>query len=310
MKKIIPLLLIACIFITGCENNTMENVQKKLERAKTYQADVSLNIEGTFDNEEIIYERKKRVLIDNINGTAKVDAKIELNGKKDKETYYINTNKDTAITYRKTNNHYELKEESKDLNSMYYITAFINQNSTIIQEEKEKNGKKYVIKLDKNRVISFLNSYYDVVFLNEDNIKVEKDVLLYLTVDKQGYTKNLEADFSQAIKYRNLNYEIKKFRLNIEYSKYNKSKSVIIPDEILKNSNNTKTTIRQYAIDYVKEVNDLKLGSTTYTNTLGYSITSAELTIVDDVVQSGNVIIENYNIKIVNGEIGYPEKIE
>ena len=51
------------------------------------------------------------------------------------------------------------------------------------------------------------------------------------------------------------------------------------------------------------------MGSTTYTNTLGYSIESAELTIVDNIVQSGNIAINNYNIKIINGEIGIPEKI-
>lgn len=310
MKKIITLLLIACIFITGCGKTSMKDVQQNLENAENYQANVDLRIKGTFNKEKIDYKRTKTIKIDNINGTAKVNANVLLNDETYKETYYIKTNKDTAITYKLVDGKYQQHQESKDQNSIYYITAFINQNSTIIQQEKNKLGTKYVIKLEKNRVISFLNSYYDVSFLNEDNIIVDKDVLIHLDVDKSGYAKKLEADFENAIRYKVSNYDIDDFKLIINYSTYNKNKNILIPDEILTNSLDAKlTTIRQYAIDYVKGVNDLKLGSTTYTNTLGYSIESAELTIVDNIVQSGNIDINNYNIKIVNCEIGIPEKI-
>ena len=310
MKKIITLLLIACIFITGCGKTSMKDVQQNLENAENYQANVELRIKGTFNKERIDYKRTKTIKIDNINGTAKVKANVLLNDETYKETYYIKTNKDTAITYKLVDGNYQQHQESKDQNSIYYITAFINQNSTIIQQEKNKLGTEYVIKLEKNRVISFLNSYYDVSFLNEDNIIVDEDVLIHLDVDKSGYAKKLEADFENAIRYNVSNYDIDDFKLIINYSKYNKNKNILIPDEILTNSLDAKlTTIRQYAIDYVKGVNDLKLGSTTYTNTLGYSIESAELTIVDNIVQSGNIAINNYNIKIINGEIGIPEKI-
>lgn len=310
MKKIITLLLIACIFITGCGKTSMKDVQQNLENAENYQANVDLRIKGTFNKEKIDYKRTKTIKIDNINGTAKVKANVLLNDETYKETYYIKTNKDTAITYKLVDGNYQQHQESKDQNSIYYITAFINQNSTIIQQEKNKLGTEYVIKLEKNRVISFLNSYYDVSFLNEDNIIVDEDVLIHLDVDKSGYAKKLEADFENAIRYKVSNYDIDDFKLIINYSKYNKNKNILIPDEILTNSLDAKlTTIRQYAIDYVKGVNDLKLGSTTYTNTLGYSIESAELTIVDNIVQSGNVVINNYNIKITNGEVGIPEKI-
>ena len=310
MKKIITLLLIACIFITGCGKTSMKDVQQNLENAENYQANVDLRIKGTFNKKKIDYKRTKTIKIDNINGTAKVNANVLLNDETYKETYYIKTNKDTAITYKLVDGNYQQHQESKDQNYIYYITAFINQNSTIIQQEKNKLGTEYVIKLEKNRVISFLNSYYDVSFLNEDNIIVDKDVLIHLDVDKSGYAKKLEADFENAIRYNVSNYDIDDFKLIINYSKYNKNKNILIPDEILTNSLDAKlTTIRQYAIDYVKGVNDLKLGSTTYTNTLGYSIESAELTIVDNIVQSGNIAINNYNIKIINGEIGIPEKI-
>ena len=310
MKKIITLLLIACIFITGCGKTSMKDVQQNLENAENYQANVDLRIKGTFNKKKIDYKRTKTIKIDNINGTAKVNANVLLNDETYKETYYIKTNKDTAITYKLVDGNYQQHQESKDQNSIYYITAFINQNSTIIQQEKNKLGTEYVIKLEKNRVISFLNSYYDVSFLHEDNIIVDKDVLIHLDVDKSGYAKKLEADFENAIRYNVSNYDIDDFKLIINYSKYNKNKNILIPDEILTNSLDAKlTTIRQYAIDYVKGVNDLKLGSTTYTNTLGYSIESAELTIVDNIVQSGNIAINNYNIKIINGEIGIPEKI-
>lgn len=310
MKKIITLLLIACIFITGCGKTSMKDVQQNLENAENYQANVDLRIKGTFNKEKIDYKRTKTIKIDNINGTAKVKANVLLNDETYKETYYIKTNKDTAITYKLVDGNYQQHQESKDQNSIYYITAFINQNSTIIQQEKNKLGTEYVIKLEKNRVISFLNSYYDVSFLNEDNIIVDEDVLIHLDVDKSGYAKKLEADFENSIRYKVSNYDIDDFKLIINYSKYNKNKNILIPDEILTNSLDAKlTTIRQYAIDYVKGVNDLKLGSTTYTNTLGYSIESAELTIVDNIVQSGNIAINNYNIKITNGEIGIPEKI-
>ena len=310
MKKIITLLLIACIFITGCGKTSMKDVQQNLENAENYQANVDLRIKGTFNKKKIDYKRTKTIKIDNINGTAKVKANVLLNDETYKETYYIKTNKDTAITYKLVDGNYQQHQESKDQNSIYYITAFINQNSTIIQQEKNKLGTEYVIKLEKNRVISFLNSYYDVSFLNEDNIIVDEDVLIHLDVDKSGYAKKLEADFENAIRYNVSNYDIDDFKLIINYSKYNKNKNILIPDEILTNSLDAKlTTIRQYAIDYVKGVNDLNLGSTTYTNTLGYSIESAELTIVDNIVQSGNIAINNYNIKIINGEIGIPEKI-
>ena len=256
MKKIITLLLIACIFITGCGKTSMKDVQQNLENAENYQANVDLRIKGTFNKKKIDYKRTKTIKIDNINGTAKVNANVLLNDETYKETYYIKTNKDTAITYKLVDGNYQQHQESKNQNSIYYITAFINQNSTIIQQEKNKLGTEYVIKLEKNRVISFLNSYYDVSFLNEDNIIVDKDVLIHLDVDKSGYAKKLEADFENAIRYNVSNYDIDDFKLIINYSKYNKNKNILIPDEILTNSLDAKlTTIRQYAIDYVKGVN-------------------------------------------------------
>ena len=65
-------------------------------------------------------------------------------------------------------------------------------------------------------------------------------------------------------------------------------------------------SIRRYAIDYVKGVNELKLGNTTTTNTIGYTIDSANLTIVDDNVDNGTIIIDGYNIEVKDGKIGVP----
>ena len=87
MKKIITLLLIACIFITGCGKTSMKDVQQNLENAENYQANVDLRIKGTFNKKKIDYKRTKTIKIDNINGTAKVNANVLLNDETDKETY-------------------------------------------------------------------------------------------------------------------------------------------------------------------------------------------------------------------------------
>ena len=42
MKKIITLLLIACIFITGCGKTSMKDVQQNLENAENYNNTLSI----------------------------------------------------------------------------------------------------------------------------------------------------------------------------------------------------------------------------------------------------------------------------
>ena len=61
MKKIITLLLIACIFITGCGKTSMKDVQQNLENAENYQANVDLRIKGTFNKKKIDYKRTKTI---------------------------------------------------------------------------------------------------------------------------------------------------------------------------------------------------------------------------------------------------------
>ena len=308
MKKITTLLLLACIFVTGCDKDSLKDAQLNLVTAKNYTANVVLNIRGTFDSEKINFIRRKKVLIDNINGTAKINADITQNKETSSETYYIKTDKDNATTYKKQDGIYNATTEKKDQNSLYYITAFINENSEILRKEEKNNLINYVINLKKDRVESFLSSYYDVAFLNNEKFTIIDDVPLYLEIDKKGNIKSIEADFSNSIKYNNVkNYELEKFKLVIKYDSFNETKEVKIPNQILENSFDEKLlSIRRYAIDYVKGVNELKLGNTTTTNTIGYTIDSANLTIVDDNVDNGTIIIDGYNIEVKDGKIGVP----
>ena len=194
---------------------------------------------------------------------------------------------------------------------LYYITAFINENSELIQKEKDNNEINYVINLKKDRVLSFLDSYYDVEFLEADNIEVVKDVLIHVKANKKGIISRLDADFSEAIKYKSVkDYEIKMFKLQINYENFNGTKDVKIPERIIQNSYSEQlTNIRQYAVDYVKGVNELKLGNTTINNTFGYSIKEANLQVIENKVTEGTIIIDDYQIKIEKEKIGMPIKI-
>ena len=305
MKKLLTLLLFACIFVTGCDKNSLKDAQSKLETAHNYTASIVVSIKGDFEKNDITYRTRNKVTIDRITGTAKINADITTNNETRSETYYIKTDKDNATTYKKVDGIYNATTEKKDQNSLYYITAFINENSEVLRKEHIDNKTCYVIVLKKDRIASFLSSYYDVSFINKDKISVTDDALIYIHVDKNNNIESIEADFTKIVKYNNKSLE--RFYLLIDYVSFNENDEVKIPSQILENSVDEKVlSIRRYAIDYVKEVNGLKLGNTITTNTIGYTIDSANLTVVDDVVKNGIIIIDGYTIEVQDGKISIP----
>lgn len=305
MKKLLTLLLFACIFVTGCDKNSLKDAQSKLETAHNYTASIVVSIKGDFEKNDITYRTRNKVTIDRITGTAKINADITTNNETRSETYYIKTDKDNATTYKKVDGIYNATTEKKDQNSLYYITAFINENSEVLRKEHIDNKTCYVIVLKKDRIASFLSSYYDVSFINKDKISVTDDALIYIHVDKNNNIESIEADFTEIVKYNNKSLE--RFYLLIDYVSFNENDEVKIPSQILENSVDEKVlSIRRYAIDYVKEVNGLKLGNTITTNTIGYTIDSANLTVVDDVVKNGTIIIDGYTIEVQDGKISIP----
>lgn len=305
MKKLLTLLLFACIFVTGCDKNSLKDAQSKLETAHNYTASIVVSIKGDFEKNDITYRTRNKVTIDRITGTAKINADITTNNETRSETYYIKTDKDNATTYKKVDGIYNATTEKKDQNSLYYITAFINENSEVLRKEHIDNKTCYVIVLKKDRIASFLSSYYDVSFINKDKISVTDDALIYIHVDKNNNIESIEADFTKIVKYNNKSLE--RFYLLIDYVSFNENDEVKIPSQILENSVDEKVlSIRRYAIDYVKEVNGLKLGNTITTNTIGYTIDSANLTVVDDIVKNGIIIIDGYTIEVQDGKISIP----
>ena len=66
MKKILLLLLVIMIFVTGCGKPTIEEVATNIEIAKNYEATVNLKIDGQFEDEIIDYTREKFITVDNI----------------------------------------------------------------------------------------------------------------------------------------------------------------------------------------------------------------------------------------------------
>lgn len=305
MKKLLTLLLFACIFVTGCDKNSLKDAQSKLETAHNYTASIVVSIKGDFEKNDITYRTRNKVTIDRITGTAKINADITTNNETRSETYYIKTDKDNATTYKKVDGIYNATTEKKDQNSLYYITAFINENSEVLRKEHIDDKTCYVIVLKKDRIVSFLSSYYDVSFINKDKISVTDDALIYIHVDKNNNIESIEADFTEIVKYNNKSLE--RFYLLIDYVSFNENDEVKIPSQILENSVDEKVlSIRRYAIDYVKEVNGLKLGNTITTNTIGYTIDSANLTVVDDIVKNGIIIIDGYTIEVQDGKISIP----
>ncbi|MEG0408367.1 MAG: hypothetical protein RR623_05780 [Bacilli bacterium] len=304
MIKKTTLLLFTCLMLTGCNKQTVKKAQENLENAKNYTANVQVEIKSNINNKDIDFKRLKKVNVDNINGTAKVKDKIE-SGKENKEsTYYIKTNKDLATTFK---NNSEITE-NKDQISIYYITAFINENSHIVQKEKCTKGTCYVISLKKDRVESFIKSYYDPTFFENEKYEVIDDVLLHVRIDKKGNIRSITGDFTDGLKCQNEKNSLNIFKLKIDYKSFNNSIDVKIPKKILENSSNDKLeNVRQHAIDYINEVNALKLGNTTTSNTLGYTITKSDLTVVDSEVESGYILIEGYKITIKDKEVGTPE---
>lgn len=309
LKKSLTLLLTTCILLTGCSKTDLKEVGKNLETTKNYSTSISLNVKSQINDVDSTYKRIKKVNIDNINGTAKVDSKMIINDIEKDETYYIKTKDNNAITYKEKDGIFETIEEIKDQNSLYYITAYVNENSEVVQEEKTENGIKFTIKLKKDRVKSFLNSYYDSSLKNNGKYKVVNDALLKVLVSKNGIIKSLEADFLNSIKYENVKNKITEFKLKIDYSNFNKNKEVKIPKKILESSlDSNLAKIRQYVTDFIIEVNNLELGNQNITNKFGYSLTSSDLTIVDNSVQNGIVILNGYTVEINNNQVGIPVK--
>ena len=65
----------ACLLLTGCKSVSIETVAQNLENAKNYNADITLEINGKFNDELIEFKREKEITIDNINSSAVVAAR-------------------------------------------------------------------------------------------------------------------------------------------------------------------------------------------------------------------------------------------
>ncbi len=319
MKKKIISLIMACLLLTGCKSVSIETVAQNLENAKNYNADITLEINGKFDNELIEFKREKEITIDNINSSAVVAATEILNKEKTEETYYLKSSKDSITTYKPYGEYYKSITESKDKNSIYYITAFINKNSTYQYIDKEDGIIHYVVTLNKDRVKDFLNSYYDVDFLSNLDFEIIDNAKINVYVNSK--TKNiqsLDVDFTSIIKISNTSSsELDRFYLEINYSDFDVADSVEIPQKIIENSID-ENIINAYvdALDYVKAVNDLSLSetTTTYTDTsLDYGSTipsSVSLTVLKGKVISGTIIINNYEFKVESGVVSSPFQVQ
>lgn len=306
------------IFVTGCGRPTIEEVATNIEAAKNYEATVNLKIDGKFENEVIDYTREKYITVDNINSAVKVKAIVNLNDYKSHEVYYIKSNGENLSIYKKSNGFYNYREEKKDMNSIYYITAFINKNSSY-QFIDNKNGlTHYVITLNKERVKDFLSSYYDVEVLNGLDYQIKDSAKINIYVNnKTKCIDSLNVDFSNIIKFTNLSsYELDKFYLEINYDKFNESGDIKIPDEYLNNAIDVNIIDAYISAEkYVKKVNELNLSdkTTSYKNTkliyLGEEPTSVNFVIAKGKVISGDIIYDNYKFKIESGELLHPSKV-
>jgi hypothetical protein len=315
MKKRIISLIMACLLLTGCKSVSIETVAQNLENAKNYNADITLEINGKFDDNLIEFKREKEITIDNINSSAVVDATEVENKQKTEETYYLKSSKDSITTYKPYEDYYKSITESKDKNSIYYITAFINKNSTYQYIDKDAGIIHYVVTLNKDRVKDFLKSYYDVDFLTDLDFEVTDNAKLNVYVNSK--TKNIESldvDFTSIIKIsNNSSSELDRFYLEINYSNFNEANSVEIPQEVITKSVDEKV-INAYlsALSYVKAVNGLSLSetTTTYTDTsLNYGSTkpsSVSLTVLKGKVISGTIKINSYEFKVESGVVSSP----
>jgi len=315
MKKKIISLIMACLLLTGCKSVSIETVAQNLENAKNYNANITLEINGKFNNKLIEFKRNKKITIDNINSSAIVDATEMENKEKTEETYYIKSSKDGITTYKPYEDYYKSITESKDKNSIYYITAFINKNSTYQYIDKEDGIIHYVVTLNKDRVKDFLNSYYDVDFLTNLDFEVTDNAKINVYVNsKTKNIKSLDVDFTSIIKISNGNSsDLDRFYLEINYSDFNGANSVEIPQKVITRSAD-ENIINAYlmALDYVKAVNNLSLSetTTTYTDTsLNYGSTkpnSVSLTVLKGKVISGTIVINNYEFKVESGVVSSP----
>ena len=318
MKKLLLLLFVVMIFVTGCGRPTIEEVAANIEVAKNYEATVNLKIDGKFEKEVIDYTREKYITVDNINSAVKVKAIVNLNDYKSHEVYYIKSNGENLSIYKKANGFYNYREEKKDMNSIYYITAFINKNSSY-QFIDNKNGlTHYVITLNKERVKDFLSSYYDVEVLNGLDYQIKDSAKINIYVNnKTKCIDSLNVDFSNIIKFTNLSsYELDKFYLEINYDKFNESGDIKIPDEYLNNAIDVNIIDAYISAEkYVKKVNELNLSdkTTSYKNTKliysGEEPTSVNFVIAKGKVISGDIIYDNYKFKIESGELLHPSKV-
>ena len=314
MKKLIPM-IIACLLLTGCRQTNIEKVAQGLEDAKNYDAKVLLQINGTFNNKKMDYERVKNITIDNINSSAKIDTTVIENDKETDEIYYIKSNKDELTTYKKYNDMYISKNEPKDKNSIYYITAFINKNSTYQYIDKKDGIAHFVVTLNKDRVKDFLNSYYNVDFLNDLDYEIKDSAKINVYANnKTSKIISLDVDLTSIVKITNIkSYNLDKFYLEINYDNFGSAKSITIPDEYILNAiEENKVYAYEEATKYIKKINDLSLNEkvTTYTNNDlkydGYKPSKVNLTIIKGKVISGNITINDYNFKVESGNVVEP----
>ena len=144
--------------------------------------------------------------------------------------------------------------------------------------------------------------------------EIIKDAVATIEVDKEsGYITKMYMDLTDCVNVSNETTELSKMTLEILFSKFNEVGEIKIDQEIIDNAvDEAMMEAMEYAQEYIYAIEweVMYEGYTTYTNTDleydGPKPESVNVTIEDDYVKDGTIVINGYTVTIVDGEIQTP----
>jgi outer membrane lipoprotein-sorting protein len=211
MKKIILLVLVFCLVLTGCSKNNEENIIKSLEKKinKGYKLSGSLNV---------------------VNNDENYDYDVEVYNKDD---YY------KVVLTNKSNDHTQVILKNKD--GVYVLTPALNKSFKFQSDWPNGNSQIYLL----DTLINDIKEDTKSKFINSDDKYVFKSKVRYVNNTKLDYQKVVigkDLDLEKVIVYDKDGVEVMTMLFDkIDYS-YKFKKDDFSLDEIINNNEEVSET--------------------------------------------------------------------
>lgn len=324
MKKklrIFSMLLVGVILLAGCgKKDAFQEANKKMEQLDNYQSIMIFTIGAKSSGVSMEIPVTMKQQIDQKNKISKNEMSLTMMGMTlTSEIYVDERDSKNIITYTKAmGSDVWTKVVSTEEDSQFDINQLVSDKAT---KTSDKDGiLTYEAELSKEDIENFIKEFGSSMESNStdsDNFTVVSGAKAIIEIDKKtNYITKITLDLTSAIKMEQEGGELTTFKMEATFSEFNKVGDLTIDPSIISGALDEETEkVRGYAEDYIDAIEwevMLEEDLTNYNNPDleydGPKPEKVEVTLVDNEVQDGIIVINGYTMEIKDGKVGTPTK--